>query len=260
MSIFNLLLLLFLIPGLNSAEIQASYSHGFSEAEPILNEPSSGIPQKITVGDMPLRVFGTTPASGLPMIVYISGDGGWNKFNASLCDYLNEKGIPVLALDAQKYFWERKTPEQAAADLTAAIEKYQKLWKRDKFVLTGFSFGADVLPFLLNRFPPRIKSRVISSFLISPDNNCDFEIHLSDMLNWGTSKGKYDVVREIQISDFKNFTAVFGSDEDNDTRQLFELTGAKVKVLQGDHHFDSSFEIVGDLIIAEMVTKEHHIP
>jgi type IV secretory pathway VirJ component len=189
------------------------------------------------------------------MFVYISGDGGWNKFSSALCRDINQKGIPVVVLDAQKYFWESKSPEQTAIDLTSVIEKYLKEWKKERFVLAGFSFGADIVPFLRNRFSAGIKGRVVSSILISPDKTCDFEIHLTDMLSMGISKGKYDVPLEIQKSDSKNFLVVFGSDESENAKQSFQLTGVKMKILQGNHHFDSEYASVADLILQEIANS-----
>jgi len=211
---------------------------------------------KLAVGDLPLKVLESTIASGLPMFVFISGDGGWNSFDETLCGCLTRQGIPVVVFDAQKYFWKRRTPEETATDLITVIETYGHIWKRDRFVLAGFSFGASLVPFLVNRFPAGILSRQVSAILISPDKRCDFEIHLSDMLNLGLSKGKYDVISEIKRSSFKNMEAIFGSDENQDIRQLFFKTGIKVEILQGNHHFDSDSEALADLIVKRLRSQE----
>jgi type IV secretory pathway VirJ component len=208
--------------------------------------------QQPDVPDLPMRIFETATQPGLPMLVYISGDGGWNNFSSSLCNYLNQKGYPIVALDAQKYFWKSRLPAETAKEMGAVIEKYRTEWKREKFVLAGFSFGADIIPFIVNRLPARMQAGLVSSVLISPDRNCDFEIHLSDMLSLGISKGRYDVVGEISGSYFKKFTIIFGSDESTNTQSAFRVTDAKIKVIQGNHHFDSAFETVGDSILSEI--------
>ena len=215
-------------------------------------DSSDGAPPETIVQDLPLKVLATPIESSLPMFVYISGDGGWNSFNASFCQYLMQKGIPVIALDSQKYFWKGRTPDETTRELIAVIEKYQKLWKRDRFVLAGYSFGSAIVPFVLNRLPVGIKERLAASVLISPDKTSDFEIHLSDMLNLGLSKGKYNVLHEIETGDYKKYVAVFGSDESAETQQAFKQVGAKIEVLQGSHHFDSAYEALADLIIVEI--------
>jgi len=145
---------------------------------------------KPAIGNLPLKVMESGVESALPMFVFISGDGGWNSFDETLCGCLTKQGIPVVVLDARKYFWKSRTPEETTTDLITVIETYGHIWNRDTFVLAGFSFGASLVPFLVNRFPEGVLSRLTSAILISPDKNCDFEIHLLAMLNLGLSKGK----------------------------------------------------------------------
>lgn len=209
-------------------------------------------PQKSDLKDLPLLVLPATVESTLPMFVFVSGDGGWNTFNESLCKYVTDKGLSVVALNSQKYFWGSRTPEETAEDMATVVEFYQKLWRKDRFVLAGYSFGANIVPFLANRFPVGIKKCQSSAILISPDRSCDFEIHLSDMLNLDLSKGKYDVIQEIQKCSDVSFLAIFGSDESTKTQQAFRKTSIKVEILQGNHHFDRGVEALGDSIVAEV--------
>lgn len=208
--------------------------------------------QQDPVAALPLHVLETSVESKLPLFVFISGDGGWNTFNESLCTNLTQQGIPVVALDSQKYFWKNKTPDQTANDLQSVIETYQKLWKRDRFVLAGYSFGANIIPFLANRLPQNIKNNLVLLILISPDKRGDFEIHLSDMLNLGLSKGKYDVIQEIRESDLNKYLVIFGSDESESTHQAFQQAGLKMEILQGNHHFDSGYDAVAERIVEEV--------
>jgi type IV secretory pathway VirJ component len=249
---YNLAVSVFLLPMIDFAEVwepvPASFcaeSTGEPDMSPVFLQQPDG-------SNFPLIIYNTTTQPQLPMLVYISGDGGLNNFSSSLCNYLNQKGIPVVAMDAQKYFWKSKLPEEAAQEMEEVIEKYRKEWRREKFLLAGFSFGADIIPFIVNRLPGQMRAGLVSSVLISPDRNCDFEIHLSDMLSLGISKGRYDVVREISGSYFRKFAIIFGSDENINTESAFRVTDAKIKVLPGNHHFDSAFETVGDSILSEI--------
>src|SRR3982074_1957474 len=63
-----------------------------------------------------------------PFILYITGDGGWNKFSQKFAQTMADNGYPVLSLNAAKYFWEKKSPEQAAADVSSLIRTYMKQW------------------------------------------------------------------------------------------------------------------------------------
>ena len=216
---------------------------------------SDDVFQKKSIGEMPLKVIESSIESTLPMVVYISGDGGWSTFSDSLCNYLSKKGFPVVILNAKKYFWERKTPEETVTDLVTIVETYGARWKREKFILTGFSFGASLVPFLVNRFPAGISGRLSSSIMINPDMLCDFEVHLSDMLNIGPSKGDFDVIKEMKAIDVTKTTIFLGSDERGEVRQAFQQTDAKVQIVPGDHHFDENSEVLGELLVKEMMRK-----
>jgi type IV secretory pathway VirJ component len=205
--------------------------------------------------DLPLKVMEAKMASDMPLFVFITGDGGWNTFSRSVCENLAGRGIPVVALDSKKYFWDGKTPEQTTTDILSVVRTYTRLWRRDKFVIAGYSFGAAVVPFLINRFPPEVKKMVNFSILIAPDNNTDFEIHLSDMLNMGIVRGKYDVIKEIKAGDFKNYIAIFSTDENKKVEESYQLPGVKVETCEGNHHFDGAYDALANSIFAEIKRK-----
>ncbi len=221
----------------------------------IVSNGSNDTFQKRSIGEIPLRVIESSIEPTLPIVVYISGDGGWSTFSDSLCNYLSKKGFPVIMLNTKKYFWDRKTPEEAAADLVTIVETFGARWKRDKFILTGFSFGASLVPFLVNRFPAGITGRLSSSIMINPDMRCDFEVHLSDMLNIGPSKGEFDVIREMKAIDLTKTTIFFGSDEREEVRQAFQQTDAKVQIVPGNHHFDDDYQTLAEMMVKEMTKK-----
>ncbi len=211
--------------------------------------------QRKSIEDLPLKVVESSIEPTFPMVIYISGDGGWSTFSDSLCTYFSKKGLPVVILNSKKYFWDRKSPNEAAADLATIIETYGANWKRNKFILTGFSFGASLVPFLMNRLPAEIKDRLTSSIMINPDIHCDFEVHLSDMLNIGPSKGDFDVIGEMKAIDLTKTSIFFGSDESPEVRQAFSQTGVKVQIVPGGHHFDDDYETLAELLVKQMMKK-----
>ena len=198
--------------------------------------------------ELPVRLFEASENSSGSMLVYLTGDGGWNNFSTSLCNALSKRGIPVVGLDSRQYFWQSRSPDESASDLLKIIAKVDKDWKRQSLVLVGYSFGADITPFMVNRFPVSVQSRLLAVLLISPSKTCDFEIHLSDMLSLGIAKGPYNVIQEIQVSNFKNYRALFGGDEDKTLQMAFGQVNVHVEQLPGSHHFDRDFESVADIV------------
>ena len=76
-------------------------------------------------------------------------------------------GYPVVGIDTLRYYWEHKTPEQSAEDLVELMHHYRQKWGAKHFVLTGYSFGADVLPAIYNRLPADEQNAVSGMILLA---------------------------------------------------------------------------------------------
>ncbi|MHA4895242.1 AcvB/VirJ family lysyl-phosphatidylglycerol hydrolase [Pedobacter sp. PWIIR3] len=204
---------------------------------------------KTSVGEsLPLTVVSAAKKNSLPFVFMISGDGGWTSFDQSLAEALAAKGLYVVGLDAQKYFWNAKTPEECATEVNKVIFKYQEQFGKKNFVLAGYSFGASVVPFLANRLPEELAADLKGVISLSPDAVADFEIHIADMLNFGGSKGKYDVVSEMKKIKKIKPVCVFGKDEDDDERDKFLKYGIKVINIPGNHHYNKDYQGIAALI------------
>jgi type IV secretory pathway VirJ component len=188
--------------------------------------------------DLPVIV--TKPehiAGDAPIVLLVSGDGGWYKFEQTISNQLAEKGIPVLGLDSRKYFWEEKTPESTAADIALLLTSYGKEWNRHTYVLAGYSLGAEIVPFIYNYLPEKIKPSVFSAVLLSPDTNTDFEIHVSNMLGMGNKNNTYDVPAEIKKMNRVRTLIIYGSGEKTKVPELLSGTPVIIKKIPGDHHY-----------------------
>lgn len=198
--------------------------------------------------DLPLQYTDNSDTTK-PLIVYISGDGGMNSFTNSLIASLNKKGYAVLALDAKNYFWHKKEPQQFATVMNQAIGAYLKNKKRNSFIVLGYSFGADVTPFLATRLSSALYSKCKYIVMLSPSSNTDFEIKMLGMLGFGGSKGK-NVVNELN-----KVTApvilFFGKDEDK--FPVSEITiKRQVVVMEGGHHYDDNVDDLAGRIVGKI--------
>jgi type IV secretory pathway VirJ component len=179
------------------------------------------------------------------MLFIISGDGGWTSFDQSMCETLAEKGIAVVGLDAQKYFWEEKSPEQATADISRAVIHYMQQWHKKSFVLVGYSFGACLVPFIANRMNADVSRNLRGIYAVSPDEKADFEIHITDMLSLGSSSDKYSVTAEIQKCRQPVY-CFFGDEEKAEVRSRFSSTKARVFTLKGDHRYNGDYSMLAN--------------
>ena len=122
------------------------------------------------------------PPSDRPLVVLLSGDGDWSAFMRRLATAVNATGSPVLGLESRTYFATRRTPEGTAAALEQTVREHLDRWQRHKLVIVGYSRGADVIPFVLNRWPSELRARVQATVLIAFSENASFEFHLDDLI------------------------------------------------------------------------------
>ncbi len=210
-------------------------------------------PQKIVAlpDDFPIIAIPTAIKDTLPMVFLISGDGGWTSFDNSLAESLAAKGMPVAGLDAQKYFWNAKTPDETAIAVAKAIQHFMQQWNKKKFILAGYSFGASVVPFIANRLPASLKVSLDGTYSLSPDETADFEIHISDMLDLGTSNDNFKVTDEIRKIIQLHPVCIFGIEESAVTRSQFSKAGAKIITVPGNHHYNDNPSAAADAILNE---------
>ena len=193
--------------------------------------------------DLPLVILPAKKSSNLPLAFVISGDGGWTSFDESFAEKLVENGMPVIGLDAQQYFWKEKTPEQTTDDVSKALKYYMSKWNKSSFILIGYSFGANAVPFINNRLALPLKDQSKGLFCLSPSETGDFEIRLSDMLNFG-GKGAYHVLDELQKVKNVKPICFFGEDEASVEEKIFTAKGVKVIVIPGGHHYDNKYDLL----------------
>lgn len=209
--------------------------------------------QNITTADqLPITTVAASADSTKPFILYITGDGGWNKFSKNLSQVLANKGYPVVALNAKEYFWKKKTAEITASDISMLIRNYQRLWKRKKVMLIGYSFGADVMPFVYNHLTADLSAQVVNISLLSPSAFTDFEIHIAVMFGAGFSGGE-SVVKAINTIVAKPITMIFGKGEDDFPFNQLKIKNYVRVILDGGHHYDGDEEKVCATIL-------QHIP
>jgi len=198
---------------------------------------------------LPIKAFPSADTSK-PLVFYITGDGGFTGFSDAFLRTLNRSGYPVLALNARKYFWEKKTPASTAASLSQLINKYMALWKRDSVVLIGYSFGADVTPFIYNYAGAPFSKKVKHIVLMLPYTTTDFEVHLTEMIGVATHDA-YSVVNEVNKLT-KPILFIVGTEKSQ--FPVNSLTNKNYEVITegGGHHFDDDANKITVQVLAHI--------
>ncbi|MBK1896254.1 alpha/beta fold hydrolase [Chryseobacterium paridis] len=184
-----------------------------------------------------------------PIIFYISGDAGFNTFTKGFGTNLHALGYDVFALDTKAYFWDKKTPEQTSLAIENYINQQLQGRKNQQVVLLGFSFGADVTPFVYNRFTDDLKSKIQKVFIMGPSKSNDFQIHLDEYFGV-EPKGSLQVIPEINKMGTIPLMVVL-SDFEFAHFPYHEIklgNNYKMKHIPGNHHYGNNTKMLANFI------------
>lgn len=182
-------------------------------------------------------------ASQTPLILYVSGDGGNDNFSIKLCAIINSSGYAITALDARSYFWKQKTAAQAATDFTNYLENKFQNKKEQPFILVGYSFGADILPFVINQLTDSLKEKLVSVILLSPSISTGLHIHKDNKIR------SMDVLAEINKMNLIKTTIIFGSTENTFPLKEISLKNYSNEILPGGHHYEGNVSAVAKVVM-----------
>lgn len=213
---------------------------------------------------------GVTPAAGRDDIlaVFYSGDGGWRDLDKTLGGILADHGVPVLGVSLLQYYWRERSPEESARDLDALVRQYGDQFGKKRVWLIGFSFGADVLPSIIDKLPADTRARVAQLVLLSPSKDASFEIemqgymvegwwktHTQNLMQWFHPVSHYDARPPLLALQGKPpVTCYYGKEDEDDAICATKELPAWITVHEkpGDHHFDYNYEGLATQMIEEL--------
>jgi type IV secretory pathway VirJ component len=193
------------------------------------------------------------PAAGREadlMAVVLTGDGGWAEIDKRVAARLAAEGIPVVGWSSLKYYWTPRTPEAAAHDLARILEHYGRAWGKRRVLLAGYSFGADVLPFLVSRLPAELQSRVALVGLLGLSEQAAFEFHVAGWL--GMETGHHPTVPEVARLEGTPVLCLRGEDEADSACRLLHGAAVRTVTLAGGHHFGGDYERIAEALLAAL--------
>ncbi|HLG88068.1 MAG TPA: AcvB/VirJ family lysyl-phosphatidylglycerol hydrolase [Alphaproteobacteria bacterium] len=184
-----------------------------------------------------------------PIVIFYSGDGGWRDIDKQIGGYLAEQGYFVVGFDSLRYFWREKEPEKMAADLDSVVRHYEDRSNGHGVILAGYSFGADVLPFIVNRMAPDTRKQIKLMSLIGLSEHASFEIRLQGILGADNEDGPPTVPELARIKDIP-IQCVYGFDE-NDTACTDKALSQMVERVEmsGGHHLNGDYHDVANAIV-----------
>lgn len=212
-------------------------------------------PPKVTlpeVADLPLVEVpaAVSPAPGTEPLfaVLLTGDGGWAGLDQDVAAAIAARGIPVVGWNSLKYYWQGRTPEAAARDLERIVRRYAAAWQRPKVILVGYSFGADVLPFLYTRLAPDVRATVTTVNLLGLSDRASFEFHVADWIP-GAEGGGRPTVPEIRRMGGAAVLCLYGAEEADSPCPGLAGGTVRAVALGGGHHFAGDYATLAAKIL-----------
>jgi type IV secretory pathway VirJ component len=204
-------------------------------------------PPPASLADLPLI---EVPAanSGPTFAVLLSGDGGWAGLDKKVAAALSSKGIDVVGIDSLRYFWTERTPDGLAADVDRVIRYYSAHWRKTGVVLIGYSQGADVLPFAINRLPTATKQLITHAVMLGLGQKASFEFHVGNWLSDNDPDAIPIFPEAAKLQPTKTL-CVYGADEKDSLCPQLAPASVEAHPMAGGHHFDGAYDELAKLIL-----------
>src|SRR5262249_2290955 len=114
--------------------------------------------------------------------------------------------------------------------------------------LIGYSFGADILPFVYNRLPDKWRERVVQISLLGLGSHAPFEFHMTGWLEMADTSA-LPVLPELARVDLSKVQCFYGEQEDDKVCDKPELANAELIRTTGSHHFDGNYPKLAQRIL-----------
>jgi type IV secretory pathway VirJ component len=228
--------------------VERNWMPQFRDAYARLTAPTEVSPERPPdIGDLPLQEVHASGAAD-EFALLLTGDGGWAGLDQELAARLAANGVPTVALNSLKYFWSARTPDETAHDVARILRHYFDAWHKPRVLLVGYSFGADVLPFVVNRLPPDLRARVASVNLLGIDANASFEVRISDWV--GTDAGGPPTRPELARITQLPVLCLYGEGEKDSICPGLPEGGVRREQVGTGHHFGGEYATLADRILA----------
>jgi type IV secretory pathway VirJ component len=180
--------------------------------------------------------------------ILMSGDGGWAGIDQAVAAALSARGIPVVGLDSLRYYWTARTPSGVASDTDRMIRYYLAHFGKQRVLLIGYSQGADVLPFAVNRLPAATRAHVALTAVMGMSEHALFEFHLSSWVS--DSNSGPATLPEINRITGMPVLCIYGADENDSLCPKLDPSKYILVKLKGGHHFDGDYANLAHQILA----------
>lgn len=232
--------------------------HGFSVEKNWVPEFLAGYREIVAKADPP--PVAAADLKDLPLVemrgkdenselaVLLTGDGGWSGLDKGVTEEFAARGIATVGLNSLKYFWTARSPEETSQDVARVMRHYLAAWKKERIVLVGYSFGADVMPFVLERLPADLRAKIRSVSLLGLSSTATFEVKVSGWLGGG-GEGLPIAPQIESLKEPPRVLCLYGEGESDTLCPALPARIAREQVGKG-HHFSGDYATLATRILA----------
>ncbi len=196
--------------------------------------------------DLPLQEVRAIGNSTSRMALFLTGDGGWAAIDKGTSAELAKRGIDVVALNSLQYFWKPRSPDESAKDVARILRHYLAAWKKRDVLIVGYSFGADIAAFVVNRLPYDLRGRVAGVNLLGLATTADFEVHVTTWL--GADHHGLPTKPEVERLQMPVLCVYGEGEKDSQCPSLSSGHVRSVKIGDG-HHFGDRYQVLAEQIV-----------
>ena len=127
------------------------------------------------------------------------------------------------------------------------MQHYRQKWGTKRFILTGYSFGADVLPAIYNRLAESEQQRVDAIILLAFARTGSFEIEVE---GWLGNAGKEAATGpEMAKLPAAKVVCIYGEEEADESGCTDKTAVGQAMKLPGGHHFDENYPALAQRLV-----------
>lgn len=199
--------------------------------------------------ELPLIELPATGA-GTALVVFVSGDGGWAAIEKEMAAEFRSRGAAVIGLDLREYLRRKpRTPDNLGRDVARVYRAYSDAWGKPRVVLVGFSRGAGMVPFILNRLPADLDSRLKLTAFVGLPRTVNMTFHWIDVIRDVSRKDDISVLPELQRAGAGKMVCIFGQEEILSGCRAAPAWVKRIE-LPGGHHLERAYRSLSDSVLS----------
>ena len=162
----------------------------------------------------------------------------------------------MVGVDTRSYLMKARTPDEVSADMARVIRHFTTQLNVQRVAIVGYSRGADLAPFIVNRLPGALRSELALVALLAPEERASFQFHWADLLSETSKPSDPPILPELERLRGTPVLCVYGKDEKESLCRLADTSAVHVDKRAGRHHFDGAYDAVAAEILRYLAPLE----